>query len=503
MEVWLFIFSILIFVAVLSGKVSYRYGTPALLLFLLVGMTWGNIGYIWGEIQHASEATYHKANIFATIALAIILFSGGIGTKFSSIKPVLFPGVLMATLGVLVTALLSGIFIFFITPHMGHSTPLVIALLIAACMASTDSASVFSILRTKKQGLKDGLRPMLELESGSNDPMAYLMVVMITAIATGGADGSIDWYDIMMKFLTQMIFGAVFGFVIGRLAVRFINNVSMNNESLYSVLLVAFGIFSYAFTALIQGNGYLAIYITGLVIGNAKLNHKITMTTFLDSFMWLLQIALFIVLGTFVDIKEIFKPEVYCTALATAAFSIFVARPVATLLSLAPFRNFSFKSRLYTSWVGLRGAVPIVFVFYTIENGVEDTTFIFTVVFICTLCSLIVQGTTVSSMADWLKLSEKEPESTFSITTLSDAIRSGFTEIEVNEKLLLNGDTLASISLPKNTLAFVVSRYDEYIVPNGTTKLQVGDKLLLVSNNTTELREKARELGVENIFNVE
>lgn len=507
MEFWMFVVGILLFVAVLSGKLSYRYGAPALLLFLLVGLLWGNLETLYGVndtiAQDDEISRYSLANMVATISLAIILFAGGVGTKVSSIRPVLGPGVTLATAGVLLTALLTGVFIYFVSPLIGHEMSVALSLLMAATMASTDSASVFSILRTKKQGLTQNLRPLLELESGSNDPMAYVMVVMLTDLAVGQQTGGVEWYAIIGTFFLQMVLGAVLGMVVGKLAERAINKIQLNTESLYSVLLVAFGFMSYSLTSMLGGNGYLAVYITGVVLGNSKLGHKNTMTTFLDSFMWLLQIVLFLTLGSLADIHMIIRPEVYLTALAIGGFMIVVARPLATFLTMLPFRNFTPKARLYTSWVGLRGAVPIVFVLYAIEHQVPDCEFIFTVVFLCTLISLIIQGTTVSSMADWLGLSEENQESTFSMTTLNDQVKSEFTEIEVNESLLANGNTLQSLSFPGSTIVFMVCRDGSYFVPKGRTELEVGDKLLVVSDNNGEFRERLEDLGVKNIYEVE
>jgi cell volume regulation protein A len=274
-----------------------------------------------------------------------------------------------------------------------------------------------------------------------------------------------------------------------------------SNASLYSVLLLACAFFTFSFTTIAYGNGYLAVYIAGLVVGNLRIVYRNMLSIFFDSFTWLLQIILFLLLGLMVDIKELFNPEVYLMALAIGAFMIFVARPVSTIICMSPFRQFSKRARVYASWVGLRGAVPIIFAIYTITHGVPHSEYIFSVVFLVTIISLMVQGTTVSGMANWLKLSYAEPQRTFKLT-VPDHIRSEFSEIEVNEALLQKGDTLKDIRLPGHTLVVMVYRNEQYFVPKGLTQLLVGDKLLVVSDNNDELVQKIKDMGIENVMKV-
>ncbi len=490
-ENFLLVGALLLFVAVLAGKAAYRLGAPALLLFLGVGMLFG-----YNDFISFDSATF--AEFIGMIALCIILFSGGMDTKFSEIRPVIAPGVVMATLGVTLTALIVGSFIYLLAPYVDVKISFPLALLLAATMSSTDSASVFSILRTKKQGLRQNLRPLLELESGSNDPMAYILVVMLVGILTGS--GEVNWFEAIGTFVVQMVVGAALGYGFGRATVWVMNRINIrSNPSLYSVLLLACAFFTFAFTTMAYGNGYLAVYIAGLVVGNFRIVFRNMLGTFFDSFTWLLQIVLFLALGLFVDIHDLLDPNVFLMAIAIGLFMIFIARPISTIICMSPFRGFSRRARVYASWVGLRGAVPIIFALYPLTHGVANADYIFNVVFLVTIISLVVQGTTVSSMANWLDLSYEEPQQTFKLT-VPDHIRSEFSEIEVNASMLKGGDTLKDIRLPGHTLVVMVYRNEKYFVPKGLTQLLPGDKLLVVSDNNDELLQKVKDLGIDNII---
>ena len=492
MENILLVWAMLLFVAVVAGKVAYRFGAPALLLFLGVGMVFG--------LKFISFESFEFTQFIGMLALCIILFSGGMDTKFSEIKPILGPGVVLATVGVAMTALLCGVFIYFFSGWVGLALSFPVALLLASTMASTDSASVFSILRTKKQGLRQNLRPLLELESGSNDPMAYMLTVLMVSVVMNEGMGA-GWGESVLQFVVQMLVGCTLGYGIGRLAVFTINRINIkNNASLYSVLLLAFVFFSFSFTTLLWGNGYLAVYITGLVVGNYKIAHRGNLVTFFDGFTWLAQIVMFLVIGLLVNTRELLQPEVLLLGGAVGAFMILVARPVSVFLALAPFRRFSTKARFYISWVGLRGAVPIIFATYPIVEGVGDGRLIFNVVFMGTLVSLLVQGTTVSAMANWLRLAFEEKEPLFKVG-IPDSIKSNFSEISVTDSMLSGGNTLRDIDIADNTLVVMISRDGNYFVPRGSTELAVGDRLLVVSDrNEEELQQMYDTLGIKEVM---
>ena len=480
--------ALLLFVAVMAGKVAYRFGAPALLLFLGVGMLFG--------LNFISYRSVEMTQFVGMIALCIILFTGGMDTKFSEIKPIIGPGVVLATVGVVMTAFVLAGFVWLVAPWLGIEIPFALALLLASTMSSTDSASVFSILRSKKQGLKQNLRPLLELESGSNDPMAYMMTILLISVVSNTSSG-VGLGMSVVFFVVQMVVGALSGYLIGRLAVWTINRINLVNHSLYSVLLLAFIFFSFAFTDLIKGNGYLAVYLSGLVIGNHKLQQKRPLTVFFDGFTWLMQIVMFLTLGLFVNSNELLEPRVLILGGLVGAFMILVARPLTVFACLLPFRKFTTKARLYVSWVGLRGAVPILFAIYPLMAHVENAGLLFNVVFLGTIISLLVQGTTVSGMANLLGLAYEERESAFSVDMHQD-MKSALTEVEVNETMLESGHTLKDITLPENTLVMMVCR--EYFVPQGKTELKLGDKLLVISDRSEELATTYKDMGIDDVM---
>lgn len=217
----------------------------------------------------------------------------------------------------------------------------------------------FSILRSKKQGLNENLRPLLELESGSNDPMAYVLTIVLIGVLSGGAE-AVSVPMSIVKFVIQMVLGGLMGYAIGRIGVWTINRINLSNHSLYPVLLLAFVFFTFSFTDLIGGNGYLAVYLAGLVLGNNQLTQKRSLTIFFDGFTWLVQIVMFLTLGLLVNLDELLQPDVLMLGCLVGAFMMFIARPVTVFACMAPFRKFTTKARLYVSWVGLRGAVPII-----------------------------------------------------------------------------------------------------------------------------------------------
>lgn len=489
----LLIGAMLLFISIFAAKASGKLGTPTLLFFLLIGMLFGSDGL---GIEFDSPQT---AQFIGMLALSIILFSGGMDTKYSEIKPVAAPGVILATAGVFMTAILTGLFIYWVCGRMGINISLLESFLMAAVMSSTDSASVFSILRSKKQGLQQNLRPLLELESGSNDPMAYILTVMLISVIQSGSSMSAGMAIAM--FLVQMCIGAAAGYFLGKLSVWIINKINLENKSLYSVLLLAMVFFIFSFTDLIKGNGYLAVYIAGLVVGNNKIVYQKSLTTFFDGFTWLFQIVMFIMLGLLVNPSEMI--QMAGLGILVGVFMILVSRPASVLLCMAPFRKFTMKARMYVSWVGLRGAVPIIFATYPLVADLPYADLIFNTVFFITIVSLLIQGTTVSPMANLLGLSTELEEDAFDVY-LPDSMKAALTEMEVKKDFLSDGNTLKDIKLDSNTLVMMIRRGDNYIVPKGDTEIMVGDKILFISTETGELpadyavakltpRERARE----------
>ena len=470
----LLIGSILLFVSIVVGKTGYRFGVPTLLLFLMVGMAFGSDGL--GIQFHSAK----EAQFIGMVALSIILFSGGMDTKFSDIKPILAQGIALSTLGVLLTALFAGLFIWWLSGMSWTNIhfPLITSLLLASTMSSTDSASVFAILRSQKINLKHNLRPMLELESGSNDPMAYMLTVVLIQLTQSASMGI---GGILSSFFIQFIVGAIAGYLLGKLAILMLNRLNIDNQSLYPILLLSFVFFTFSLTDLLGGNGYLAVYIAGMMVGNARIMHRKEINTFMDGLTWLFQIIMFLCLGLLVNPHEMI--EVALVALLIGVFMIAIARPLSVFICMLPFgKKITLKSRLFVSWVGLRGAVPIIFATYPVVEQVPGADAIFNIVFFITIVSLVIQGTTVSHMSRWLGLSMPMPKTgnDFGVE-LPEEIGSDLRDLTVTAELLANGNTLKEMNIPQGTLVMIVKRGDAYLVPNGQLQLELGDKLLLIS----------------------
>ena len=474
----LLIGSILLFVSIVVGKTGYRFGVPALLLFLLVGMLFGSDGL---------GLQFHNAKIaqfIGMVALSVILFSGGMDTKFKEIRPILSPGIVLSTVGVFPSALFTGLFIWYLSGMSWTNIhfPLITSLLLASTMSSTDSASVFAILRSQKMNLKHNLRPMLELESGSNDPMAYMLtIVLIQFIQSDGMGTG----NIIGSFIIQFLVGAAAGYILGKLAILILNKINIDNQSLYPILLLSFVFFTFAITDLLRGNGYLAVYIAGMMVGNHKITFRKEIATFMDGLTWLFQIIMFLMLGLLVNPHEMI--EVAVVALLIGVFMIVIGRPLSVFLCLLPFRKITLKSRLFVSWVGLRGAVPIIFATYPVVANVEGSNMIFNIVFFITIVSLIVQGTSVSFVARLLHLSTplEKTGNDFGVE-LPEEIDTDLSDMTITMEMLNEADTLKDMNLPKGTLVMIVKRGDEFLIPNGTLKLHVGDKLLLISEKNKQ-----------------
>ena len=472
--------SVLMLAGIMAGKVGTRFGVPALLLFLITGMLFGSSGL---GIQYNDAG---HTQFVGMVALTVILFFGGLETKFAEIRPILGPGITLSTLGVLLTTLCFGAFLYGLDQlgwaPVHFSFP--IALLLAATMSSTDSASVFALLRSKNMHLKEGLRPILELESGSNDPMAYMLTIALIQYVTGGNEDGSTW-SILVTFLLQFSVGGLLGYAMGWLTVKLLNKANIGNEALYPILLLCAVFLTFSATTLLQGNGYLAVYIMGVLVGNRKVVHKKSIITFFDGLTWLLQIALFIILGLFVDAHSLLPIAGF--ALLAGLFMIFVARPLAVHLCLVFFPSISMRGRWFLSWVGLRGAVPIIFATYPLMSQVEGAETLFNIVFFITLLSLLIQGSTMPAVARLLGLDEemKNEVSLFGVE-IPQHTGAKMVEREVTEEMLSSGRRLMEIDLREEELVILVRRGDDYMVPKGKLALQVGDVLLIVFEQQTQ-----------------
>ena len=469
----LLIGAVLLMAGILIQKPGYRFGIPALLLFLVVGMIFGcdGLGVQFDDVR--------GAQFVGMVSLSIILFAGGLGTRIKDIKPILAPGIVLSTVGVLLTTAITGIFVWWISGLSWTSIhfALLPSMLLAATMSSTDSASVFGILGAQKMNLKHNLRPTLELESGSNDPMAYLITTMLVDVLVTG--DSVTVVSLLRIFLVQFVLGALLGFAFGRLGVWMLNRLNLDNRALYPIMAVAICFLTFSLTDTLGGNGYLAIYVTGIVIGNEKVSFRRETITFIDGLSWLCQIVMFLMLGLLVNPLEMW--QVAGMALLIGLFMIVVARPISVFFSLIPFSNIPFKGKVFISWVGLRGAVPILFATYPVVAGLEDHHTIFNIVFFITILSLLVQGTTIKSMAQYLKLSEPllNDVSDFGVEIPEDS-GSSLKDLYVTSTMLEKGSFVRDLHLPQGQLVMMVKRDNELLVPNGQLELREGDHLLII-----------------------
>lgn len=488
-EHFILVGSSLLILGLVLSKAGFKIGIPTLLLFLGVGILAGS-----SRLDVNSFINPNSAQFIGVIALTVILFSGGMDTDFEEIKPRIKEGVTLATVGVLLTTIATGTFIYFLFKwtSLPYQLTYLQALLCAAVMSSTDSASVFSILRSKDITLKQNLRPTLEMESGSNDPMAYMLTIIFIQLIQAG---EMNIWGAILEFLLQFSIGAILGYFIGKFAVWFVNKINLPNSSLYPILLLALAGLIFSITDSLHGNGYLAVYIGGLVVGNSKLQFKKSITGFFDGFAWLWQLVMFLTLGLLVDPHHLLN--VALPAIAIGLFLIFIGRPLAVFLTLIPLKStLTCKARTYVAWMGLRGAVPIIFATYPLVEGVEHATLIFNIVFFITLLSLIIQGSTSTWMADKLDLVDEPAQKKVFNVDLPDEIKSALSEIVVTKDMLAFGSTLTEIPLPDHTLAVMVLRGGHYFIPRGSTNLLVNDHILLISDDEEALLQYYEQTGI-------
>lgn len=461
--------SLLLLISILAGKTSYRFGVPTLILFLSVGMLAGSEGI--GKIHFDDP---QLAQFIGIVSLNFILFSGGLDTNWRSIKPVLWHGISLSTLGVLFTAVSLGTFVWAITDFSIFE-----ALLLGSIVSSTDAAAVFSILRSKNMALKANIRPTLELESGSNDPMAYFLTIAFLGLVVH-QDQSL--WSIVPLFLQQILIGAALGFIFGKLSELVINRITLDFEGLYPVLAIALMFVTFSATDRLGGNGFLAVYLSGVYLGNQDLIHKRTVMRFFDGLAWLMQIVLFLTLGLLVYPSDIVP--ILGLGILISGFLILIARPVGVWLSLAPFKMKT-RRRWYISWVGLRGAVPIVFATYPLLAGIEKAHMIFNIVFFVSLTSVLIQGTTLSAVARWLhvalpkKVKKKSPVDTF----LSEGSKSLIREIHIPKDNFSIGKRIVDLHFPRNAIIAMISRDGKFLTPNGATEIQEDDTLIVLMEN--------------------
>jgi cell volume regulation protein A len=460
--------ALLLLVSIFASKIAARTGIPALLLFLALGMLAGSDGILGIYFDYPA-----LAQAIGVVALIFILFSGGLDTQWRDIRPVLRQGITLATVGVSITAIAVG---WFATTFFGFSWAE--GILLGAIISSTDAAAVFAVLRGSR--LKGQLIPLLELESGSNDPMAvFLTIGMIQLIQQPDLAPT----ALIPLFIVQMGIGAGMGILIGLTMRRAINHARLEYDGLYPVLTIATVLLSYGLTTLLGGNGFLAVYLVGILFSQVNLIHKRSLSDFHDGLAWLMQIAMFLALGLQVYPSQL--PAIAGQGLAIALFVIVIARPVSVTIALL-FSRFTWRERVFVSWVGLRGAAPIILATFPLLAGIEQATVFFNLVFFIVLASVLVQGTLIIPVAKGLGVyGEQQPKSLSPLAFVMDdgIITNNLIEFTVPEASPVCGKQIADLQLPDGTLIVLIGRKDDLVVPRGGTLLEAGDRVLLLTRD--------------------
>jgi len=463
--------SILLILSILAGKTSGRFGVPTLIFFLIIGVMAGSEGI--GGINFDDPGL---AQLIGIIALNFILFSGGLDTNWERVRPILWRGVALSTFGVLITAFSVGLFVYYF-----FDFSLLEGLLLGSIVSATDAAAVFSILRSKGIRLKGSLAPVLELESGSNDPTAYFLTILLTAIIK---TGDIEPLSITVSFLQQFIIGGTIGYGMGRLSHQIINRIKLDTEGLYPVLLMGLALFTYALTHSIGGNGFLATYVGAIVLGNRNFIHKRTLIRFYEGQAWLWQIILFLSLGLLVYPSQIIP--IIGIGLLISAFLILIARPLGVFISLAFFKTNN-RSKLFISWVGLRGGIPIVFATYPLLAGLDKANMIFNLVFFISVSSVLLQGTSMAFIGRLLHVvlpaSQKQKDGTNAL----EHHRSHMIEFTIQEFSPVTDKKIVDLGIPLSVNIMAIKRGDLFIQPVGSTSLKEKDVIYILADDEIAL----------------
>lgn len=458
--------SVLLLFGIISSKLSARLGLPVLVLFLIVGMLAGEQG-LGGIVFDNAEV----AHALGSLALALILFDGGLQTPFSSIKQVYKPASILATLGVLITAVMTGIAACYILDR-----PLLEGLLIGAIVGSTDAAAVFSLLRNAGVHINKRLKATLEIESASNDPMAIFLTIGLLEVLVNGIELSTG---LLTLFIAQMGIGAVVGLTLGYLSLKLINRIHLSTTGLYPVLVTACGLLSFGVAANLGGSGFLAVFITGVIIGNSRFVFQRDTFLFNDGLAWLSQITMFVMLGLLVTPSSLM--DVWLEGLAIAVVLTLIARPLAVIPTLSLFK-FNWREMSLVSWVGLRGSVPIILAIFPMIYGLEGAPLIFNVVFFVVLISATVQGSSLAWVAKKLGLTEAPPPTppaSLTITSLDD-VNADIIEYTLDVQSRAVGRRLSQLALPEGTVVAMITRGKEVIAPRGSTPLMGEDHLFVM-----------------------
>ena len=470
---------LLFFLSLVAGTLSERIKMPGLILFLAIGMLAGENGP--GGLQFDDAVT---TNSIGTFALAFILFSGGFDTQWDDVRPIVQQGLVLSTLGVFLTALFMALPLACL-PRFSFKD----AFLLGAIISSTDAAAVFSILRTQKVGVKGKLKPLLEFESGSNDPMAVFLT--ITALKWLSSD-SVPVAQLAVNFVVQMVAGGAVGWMMGRLSCTMIERLRVENEALYPVWGISIVLFTFGLANSVNGNGYLAVYVCGIVMGGQDFLYKYSLQRFHEGFAWLMQIVMFLVLGLLVNPVELINRSVIGLGLLVSAFLMFAARPAAVFLCSA-LSDSSFREKLFVSWTGLRGAVPIILATYPLTEGHPQARFMFNLIFFVVLTSVILQGRTLATVARWLGLDATvrvAPSYPLSFDRTPGSGSDETREVDILPGAAVIGSTVSELNFPEGVTILLINRGSRFLIPKGGTQIEAGDTLLIFG-------ERARLSSVE------
>lgn len=466
---------LVLLMCITSTKILYRFGVPILLVFIVFGMLFGVdgiVGICFDDYQLVSK--------ISTIALIFIMFYGGFGTNWGMAKPVAIQSIFLSTLGVVFTAILTGLFCFFV-----FKTTLLEGLLIGSIVGSTDAASVFAILRSQRLNLKGSIASMLELESGSNDPCAYMLTVIILGLMSGGGYG-----NIIPMILKQIIVGVVISVVLAKLSVYLLRHAKFEIEGFYPIFITAIAVLAYSVSEYFSGNGYLSVYITGIIIGNAKIPHKKSIFQFFDGISWIMQIMLFFLLGLVASPSKI--PSVMVKGISISIFMIFVARPVA-IFSILYWFKVHIKEKIFISWVGIRGAASIVFAIFAETYGVSINNDIFHIIFFIALFSVAVQGTAIPKLAKKLDLIDNNESVLKTFNDYKEDKSTRLIEFTIDEHNIIANKTIMDANIPEDILVVMIKRNGDVFVPNGSTEILPGDILVLSGNKLKHFNEYKEE----------
>ncbi|AST90382.1 MULTISPECIES: potassium/proton antiporter [Sutcliffiella] len=489
-DYFVLLIGLLLIAGVITTKFSTKLGVPSLVLFILVGMLVGSDGLGFIYFDNAKHA-----QLIGIVALVIILFEGGLETKWSNVRPVMWPSLSLATLGVVLTTTIVA-FAAKLILNVSYTE----AFLFGAIVGSTDAAAVFAVLKGKN--IRPKLASTLEAESGTNDPMAVFLTISFIEILLASDP---NYFTLVGNFFWQMGFGLFIGLALGKLASISINKINLDSSGLYPVFALAFALLTYSIAAFIGASGLLAVYVAALVIGNNDLTYRQSIFRFNEGFAWMMQILMFVILGLLVFPGQLFQWDIIWKGLLLSIILMLVARPIAVFISTFKL-GYGRKERIFLSWAGLRGAVPIVLATFPMIAGVPNSQLFFNVVFFVVLTSTLVQGSTITLVASKLGLTGPKkitPMHSLELVSIGKA-NAEIIEFHVEEDADVVGLSLSTINFPTGTLINAIIRKDQLVTPTGDTTIQEDDILyILVSRihkkQVETLLKKKKEVNIEEL----